>query len=561
MRSWKLEVGGWRLGFGDWGLEFPRVSPRWRWITTALFAFAALALAGQLLVYFHYSISLFRFPFDYDQGEGFELYDTALHAQGQWPYRDSQSFPFYTSIYPPLFHLMTVPLVWAFGPQMWTGRAVGFAASLLAAGAIAWGVWRAGGNRVIAAFSGLTFLASNYTFHIGPLFRQHMTMVLFEALGIVALAQIGRKTFNLEGAKSAESEKPTEASAPSARSAVKDRWLWLGLLFLLAAGYTKQLAMATVLAGLAFLFLRGPRRAVLAGASLALVAGALFLWINHATGGWWYVSVIRANINKYDITQALSLYRQWAGLHLVIFLVALGRLIYEIYFDRLSAYAVWFVFAFANGALSGKFGAGESYFVTTTAAACALSGVALADLWKRSTRWPPRWATRLALALPLLYLVQARLTLHLYTTGSVYGPMARVLGIAGNNGDYNDYYDSQGYTQLGPRPKRTDVEAGYAIAGLARRAPGPVFSEEAGFVFAAGKPVVTNPFPQLVMEQAGLFDPTQEIAMINAKGFGLVILRAQFYPQPVLAALGANYQPLTEIRMNGFLYRILEPRP
>jgi len=40
-----------------------------------------------------------------------------------------------------------------------------------------------------------------------------------------------------------------------------------------------------------------------------------------------------------------------------------------------------------------------------------------------------------------------------------------------------------------------------------------------------------------------------------------VILRAQFYPPPVLIALGANYQPKTEIRMNGFTYRLLEPRP
>ena len=88
-----------------------------------------------------------------------------------------------------------------------------------------------------------------------------------------------------------------------------------------------------------------------------------------------------------------------------------------------------------------------------------------------------------------------------------------------------------------------------------------MFSEEAGFMFKAGKPVVTNPFPQLVMYQAGLFDPTQEIEMINRKAFGLVILRAQFYPPPVLEALGANYRPKTEIQMNGFLYRILEPRP
>jgi len=143
------------------------------------------------------------------------------------------------------------------------------------------------------------------------------------------------------------------------------------------------------------------------------------------------------------------------------------------------------------------------------------------------------------------------------TTGLIYGPAARVLGVATDSG----YYDSQGYTQLGPHPTDVDRVAGDQIAALARAAPGPVFSEEAGFMFQAGKPVVTNPFPQLVMYQAGLFDPAQEIAMINDKAFGLVILRAQFYPPPVLAALGANYQPTTEIRMNGFVYRILEPRP
>src|SRR5207244_4429865 len=105
--------------------------------------------------------------------------------------------------------------------------------------------------------------------------------------------------------------------------------------------------------------------------------------------------------------------------------------------------------------------------------------------------------------------VQTRLTLHLYTEGPVYGPIARALGVASESG----YYDSQGYTQLGPRPTRADREAGYAISELARNAPGPVFSEEAGFLFKAGKPVVTNAFPQLVMYQAGLFDPTQEIEM------------------------------------------------
>jgi 4-amino-4-deoxy-L-arabinose transferase-like glycosyltransferase len=510
----------------------------WRLASIALFAIAFLALAAQFAVYVDYAGSLFRFPYDYDQGEGFELYDTVLQAQGQWPYRDSQVFPFYTSIYPPLFHLITVPLVWAFGPQLWTGRLVSFTASLVAAGAIAYGVARAGGNRAIGALAGLTFLASNYTFHIGPLFRQHMTMVTFETLGVVCLAQLDFR--------------------PEAG------WLrrpafWLGLACLLAAGYTKQLALATVIAGLAFLFVRGPRRALLAGLGLALVAGALFWLINHATGGYWYLSIIRANINSFDWAQALQLYRQWTELHLLIVAVAGVSLVYEIYLGRLSAYGLWFALAVADAALSGKFGAGESYFVTATAAACALSGIALARLWARAPAWPrygAQAAAALALAIPLLYLAQARLTLHLPTTGPIYGPAASLLGVASDSG----YYDSQGYTQLGPHPTAADIAAGDQIAALARAAPGPVFSEEAALMFRAGKPVVTNPFPQLVMYQAGLFNPAHEIAMIQQQAFGLVILRAQFYPPPVLQALGANYKPLTEIKMNGFLYRILEPR-
>ena len=528
-------------------MMFEAVPARWRLACVALFLLAGAALVAQFAVYVDYAAALFRFPYDYDQGEGFELYDTVLHAQGEWPYRDSQQYPFYTSIYPPLFHLMTVPLVWAFGPHLWTGRLVGFIASIVGAVAIAWGVDRATGHRSIAVFSGLTWLSSNYTFHIGPLFRQHLTMVTFEAIAIVALAQLDL------------SEQPY-----TLRTWLRRPAFWVGLGALLAAGYTKQLALATVLAGLTFLFVRGPRRALLAGAGLAAVAGGLFVLINVLTAGQWYISLIRANINAFDLGQALSFYRQWTGLHLFIAAVAAGRLVYEVYFSRISAYGMWFAAALANGILSGKFGAGESYFVTTTAAACVLSGVALGRLWRfGAERWlkpaPGRHPGRflaLALAIPLLYLAQVRLNLHLPTHGPVYEPIARTLGIWNESG----YYDSQGYTQLGPRPTAADVAAGDAITALARSAPGPVFSEEAAFMFRAGKPVVTNPFPQLVMYQAGLFDPSAEIAMINDQAFGLVILRAQFYPPPVLQALGANYQPLTEIRMNGFLYRILEPR-
>ena len=38
--------------------------------------------------------------------------------------------------------------------------------------------------------AGLSFLASNYIYHVGPLFRQHMFMVMFETLAVVVLAHV-----------------------------------------------------------------------------------------------------------------------------------------------------------------------------------------------------------------------------------------------------------------------------------------------------------------------------------------------------------------------------------
>ena len=88
-----------------------------RYAPAILIALALIAFIGYFIVYTIYAVHLFQFPFDYDQGEGFELVDTILFSQGQWPYRDVNQYPFYSSNYPPLFHLVIVPLVWLFGPH------------------------------------------------------------------------------------------------------------------------------------------------------------------------------------------------------------------------------------------------------------------------------------------------------------------------------------------------------------------------------------------------------------------------------------------------------------
>src|SRR6476659_7202281 len=98
---------------------------------------ALLILLFSFAVYVVYALNLMAFPFDYDQGEGFELVDTIMFSQGRFPYQDTNVFPFYSSNYPPLFHVIAAPFVWVFGNAYWYGRLLGFLGTLITAAAIA----------------------------------------------------------------------------------------------------------------------------------------------------------------------------------------------------------------------------------------------------------------------------------------------------------------------------------------------------------------------------------------------------------------------------------------
>jgi hypothetical protein len=511
-----------------------------------LAAFAVLAYVGYLVVYIVYAVNLFRWPFDYDQGEGFELYDAILYSRGEWPYRDNTVYPFYASNYPPLFHLLIVPLLPVFGPRLIAGRLVSFTATLVTGGVISAVVRRKVGGWFIPLISGLAFLASNYVYQIGPLCRMHMAMVMFETLAIAFIAGF---------------EHPRHGR----------RNLILGLLMLLCAGYTKQMAVFTVVAALSYVFLRDVRKGIAAGVVLTAFAGAIFWLLNVVTDGQWWVNIIQANVNEFDYRQTVFLFGQWSRLHTLFVLLAAGYLAYGLFWDRLSAYSLWFFFSLGAGALSGKWGAGFGYFTTATAAACLTSGLALGGLqngaWRLKIGGHKLQAARgvlLAVFIPFLYLVQAPRMLHMPTSGPVFGPLARAFDVAdalieGHCTTFQ-YHDAMGYTQLGHLLTADDYVAGEEILNYVRTANSPAFSEEAMFSLLAGAPVVTNPTQLFNLHNNGLLDTTEIVERINRQEFGVVIFRAQFYPQPVLEAIGQNYQPVDNLCMNGFYYHILWPR-
>jgi 4-amino-4-deoxy-L-arabinose transferase-like glycosyltransferase len=513
-----------------------------------LMVVASIVLLFSFVVLCAYAWNLFNFPFDYDQGEGFELVDTILFSQGQWPYRNTDVYPFYSSNYPPLYHVIAAPFVWIFGDAYWYGRLLSLLSAFIAAVAIYWAVQREG-NRWIGILAALAFLSSNTVYHIAPLFRQHIVMVAFETVAVVILARAIPKR--------------------------ETKWIAVGLGLLIAAGYTKQLAAITAGAVFLWFFLQNPRRSILWGLGFGLIGGLIFLAINIATGGEWWRQTIVANINAFDPFQTYYLTMLWLRLHGFLIVPALLLLIYESYFERLSLYSLWFVVAFALGAFSsGKWGGGDSYFSTSIAALCILSGIFLSRLLVGGWKFPesfPKWKTQsLALLLvPLLYLGYGIATLKMPTDGAFFGTIAQVLNIQPNV--MGRHYDSAGYivggyAYIGHFVTEDDIANGWRIVEAIESTDAPVLSEEAAFSLLAGREVISNPTQLLNLWNAEiergieLWNGDELVRMLENQEFGLLVFRARFYPTPVLEAVEQYYEISEIIPMNGFDYLLMRPK-
>jgi hypothetical protein len=532
-----------------------------------------IALAWLLfhfVVYVVYANNLIQFPFDYDQGEGFELHDVMLLSQFQSPYADIETFPFYGSIYPPMYHVFLVPFAWLFGAEYWYGRLFSFITTLITAITISWVVYRETYRikpdadktltRMVAVASGLAFLSSNIVYHIGPLFRQHISMFMFETLAVAVFAHVN------------EIE-----STPRRR-----RMLLLGFGLLVIGGYTKQLAAFTAIAILLFLFIRNPRRAIIWGFGFAVVGAGIFALFTITTDGHWWTQTITANVKDFLTDQAIGLARLFLNLHLALLIPALLQLVYEVYFDRISVYSIWFVCTFVLSALAaGTWGAGDSYYATSVAAMCILSGIFISKTVNRGWQFRKNYIRRilidpfksatpaitliLIIIMPIVYITYARATLHMPTTGAGFEQIADIFGIEPNAD--NGFYDSAGrlvgaYADIGHLTTAQDVINGNLIVERINAIPADklLLSEEAAFSFATNREVITNPVVLYILDQVGHYDSSELVQMLEEQAFGLIVLRARFYPPPVNIAIDTYYEMVEVIPMNGFDYQILRPK-
>lgn len=524
----------------------------WQSIQTALLALAVIIMTLHVIVYISFGVALIPFPFDYDQAEGFELNNAILLAEGECPYCDNDVYPFYASGYAPFFHVLMVPFVWLFGADFWYGRLIIFLATLITALAIGYSIWREEKHFWIAVIAGFAFLASNFIYHIGPLLRQHLLMVMFETVSVVMIANAFK--FSEKG---------------------RNQRILFAFVLLLLAGYTKQLAYSTCIAAGGWLFLRNPRLAIKYSIGLGVIAGIIFGWAMIVTDGQWWINIISSNQNEYITEQFVGLFRLFLSLHYPLLIMAVIFTVYEVYFARLSAYSVWFVVSLVSTIGAGKWGAGDSYFATTLAASCILAGIFAARSLKRNWHFPEnnvysRWFRSISIdgrfigtVSLVLFVIYGGLVMKLPTSG-VYEPIANLLNVSPKPGHRYPLYDSAvwtvGYAVTGHFPSQQDYENGQYIAERVQNTEGMVISEDAGFAIQTGREVVTNAVQLRNLWENELYDPTNLLELLETHEIQLVIRRADLFPVPILLAIDEYYQLDEVVELNGFAYELWIPK-
>ena len=469
-------------------------------------ALALLAVYGLFFVLF--ALRLSAFPFDIDQGESYDAWSGWLLNIGQLPYTDNEQFPYYSHGYPPLWsYLVSIPMAWL-GPSLGAARALSSLAALLAASLLGVTAWRLGGRAATGVLAATLFLASPYVFHTTPLARVNATMLLLALLALWALER------------------------PSPRRVV------LGSLLLVAALFTKPTSVDAVAAGLGYVLLVRPRLALLGAAVVVGVGGVMAVALQAASGGTYWLNVLGGNSSAFDLEQLRDYVLNFGLLHAVLLGLAGAEIVARLRQRRLSPWVLYLPAAVLLAlATVGKTGAGESYFLQTLAAASVLAALRLTSLIERARGW-------FEPALAAAFLAQAVLLAH--------GPLSDMAPWLPDRGPQSQF--------LGRAPSAQDVLAGQSIVDLVRRAPGPALAEDASFVIVAGKPLVGATPPSLRnLYHAGLWDPTPLVADLRAHRYAIVVLNAELYPEPVLAAIGQFYFQDRAIRMNGSTYRVFLP--
>ncbi len=465
-------------------------------LTLALLVFAAVVALA-------FSAAALAFPYEIDYGEA-PLIDQAVRlAAGETIYRSNLAAPPYTiSNYPPLYIATLAVFVPWTGPAFWPGRLVTLLSTLSAALFIALIVQTTTRDRLAAVVAGLSLLAWPY-------------VVLWLTLARIDLLALGLSLAGLW---------------VLARWPRTGRGLWLGGLLLVAAIYSRQsYGLAAPAAACVWTWsVAGFRRAAQLGSWIAGLAGGLFIGLNWATGGGFYLNIVTANVNAFRIeTVSEHAWSLW-GLAGTLVTIGIASLAAIRRWNPLYALAAPYLIGATVSALTiGKIGSNVNYLLELCAALSIALGVMTATA-RRYLKAPAVQALMYGLlAVQVVGLLEATWT---RLPGDVPGRFYRAAELA-------------------------ELEA--LVAGV----DGPVLADEQmGMITLAGKRLALQPFEMTQLAIDGLWDQTPLLNEIRSGTYDLIILydrpwlKDRWTPE-MFAAIDQAYQ-LSAIVADNKVYQV-----
>ena len=226
-----------------------------------------MALLLHFVVFLNATLAYVVYPYEgKNVVEGVTLYNSMQYLHGEQPYHSPDELPFRSLVYPPAHEMILAGFLGIVGPSLYAARIFSLLCVLGAALTVGLAVRRHTRSWPAAFFGGmLVFCCYGLTGQWLEQVRSDALMLLLLALG----------TFLAD------------------RAVSRNRIPLGGLVVLLLAVFTKQVAIFAPAAVVLFLWFRSRRTAIIWGAGFAACALAAFAAMEAWSGGWFSFYTIR----------------------------------------------------------------------------------------------------------------------------------------------------------------------------------------------------------------------------------------------------------------------------
>jgi hypothetical protein len=454
-----------------------------------LFAALAAALLLHFVVFLNATLAYVAYPYEGKTVvEGVTLYNSMRYLHGEQPYHSPDELPFRSLVYPPGYEMILAGFLGIVGPSLYAARSFSLLCVFGAALAVCLTVRRHTRNWPSSLFGGMLVVCCyGLTGQWLEQVRSDALMLLFLVLG-TSLAD---------------------------RAVSRNRFPLGGLVVLLLAVFTKQVAIFAPAAVVLFLWFRSRRSAIIWGASFVACALALFVAMEAWSGGWFSFYTIKApfsagmEFSKIDLASTFfgsAWILLWGALMIAIPGAARTSALLAEASPGIGLWA-WtlggaLLFSFVQ---SLKWGAALNAFAPLLPALAVLGGISLDALMRRFEE--PGWGriAVVAAALAQVAMISYRPTL----------------------------------------PSEADWKAQKRIAQWVRAARGDVFvSVFSSQVYLSGKKYFGDDVTIGDLVRAGLWRGGESrglVEKIRRGGFSVLILRPQLEPPDFAAAVRESY--------------------